>query len=59
NLYNEDKKATIITQLIDQNNKTVITKETTLIIKTGKNTIKQEQISFSKPELSLPSPLPG
>ncbi|GAJ15761.1 unnamed protein product, partial [marine sediment metagenome] len=55
NLYNEDKKATIITQLIDQNNKTVITKERTLIIKTGKNTIKQEQISFPKPELWYPN----
>jgi len=55
NLDNKNKEATIITQLIDQNNKTVITKETTLIIKTGKNTIRQEQISFSKPELWHPN----
>ncbi|GAH41182.1 unnamed protein product, partial [marine sediment metagenome] len=45
NLDNEDKKAIIITKLMDEDNKEVITKETILIIKTGKNTIKQEQIS--------------
>ena len=55
NLYNEDKKAIIITKLRDEDNKEVITKETTLIIKTGKNTIRQEQISFSKPELWHPN----
>jgi len=55
NLDNKNKEATIITQLIDQNNKIVMTKETTLVIKAGKNIIKQEQISFSKPELWHPN----
>ncbi|OGD13719.1 beta-galactosidase [Candidatus Atribacteria bacterium RBG_19FT_COMBO_35_14] len=55
NLYNEDKKAIIITKLMDEDNKEVTTKETALIIKTGKNIIKQEQISFLKPELWHPN----
>ena len=54
NLYNEDKEATIITRLIDQNNKAVITKETALIIRTGKNNVKQEHISLLNPKLWHP-----
>ncbi|TFG93357.1 MAG: beta-galactosidase [Candidatus Atribacteria bacterium] len=55
NLYNEDKEAIIITKLMDEDNKTVITKETALIIKTGKNIVKQEHISLLNPKLWHPN----